>query len=666
MPLWTVVVIVVGIAILFIGLLLVFLRRNQRHRMTSSYLDPESTMNLEENKAFHAIHTHEANHEKHSSSQPCTPTTTTCTTNPSSGITLMENISSEKLCPDSSISSSPVKCYKEFDINLPLPPPTTSFFSDKLELNSDEATRLFHMYLQKEGINSQEVSSRPVSTNLKDTLAQFHQKATATLRSTLRRQKSSSARPSPVNIQQIFEPTQASASSVKTMSLVAQPKENGSVIPENGKHDSDDLFKTSPPPTLSPKDYPACTQPDGDSFQPHDKHVTMSAPPILLTPPEDDDDQTLTMSPTQDSPPLDSPTTKLSGMLTEDGGIKSTFIYQQSDNELMIKEVAANEALNPASLGQTPLSTGSIIMQTSPPPSSILSSCTGLPFSSAGSPSTTTNQLAEAPSSIVNTAGSDIQDTSQLWETDENCSPHDIFYANSNETTTPEGSMSPPQAPRKSIASNSPLSSRRSSVDQGIQVNATQQAYATHVDSVRRVLQATWNSKRISENGSVSSRSTMSHKSPPGSINPRQLNQHLASMVLQQQQAYSSHPTLPTIFSSREHQEELLGPAPTVSFSSSTVRTMIPDNEAVPEASTVQKTTTTPVSATVPLLRSNNPSSTVVQLKSTPVKKDYSKKAGTMRAGRQNRASVPWQPNEKTPAQRERDRYLQSLKANPS
>ncbi|KAI8068604.1 hypothetical protein BC940DRAFT_298603 [Gongronella butleri] len=239
--------------------------------------------------------------------------------------------------------------------------------------------------------------------------------------------------------------------------------------------------------------------------------------------------------------------------------------------------------------------------------------------------------------------------------------------------------ISPLASPRAS-----PMTSRRSSVDQ------TAGTKQHNVDSVRRVLQATWNSHRLSDHGSVSSRSTVSHKSPPGSINPRQLNQHLASLAIQNHQAYQSRPSLPAVFGpTAHHTDDIIfqGPAPTVSFSSSTVRTMIPENETVEapvrpattstkkkpgndaSAANPQKSTKPSANNTAAPPTKQNPAKQPPSSSSAAPKKDYSKSFGTMRTGRQQRASLPWQPaatsapgNDKTPAQKERDRYLQSLK----
>jgi hypothetical protein len=158
--------------------------------------------------------------------------------------------------------------------------------------------------------------------------------------------------------------------------------------------------------------------------------------------------------------------------------------------------------------------------------------------------------------------------------------------------------------------------------------------------------------------------------SPPGSINPRQLNQHLASLSIQSR--LTNRPGLPTGFMNEDLliANASMGPTPTVSFSSSTVRTMIPENDPIESHVGKKKTTTATVQpkAKHPKQKQPKEMAKAATVGATKDKQSF----GTMRTGRQQRGSMPWNTeaaatkpntNKKTPAQRERDRYLQSLKS---
>ncbi|KAF7725833.1 hypothetical protein EC973_009257 [Apophysomyces ossiformis] len=117
----------------------------------------------------------------------------------------------------------------------------------------------------------------------------------------------------------------------------------------------------------------------------------------------------------------------------------------------------------------------------------------------------------------------------------------------------------------------------------------------SNVDTIRRMLQATWNANNLKESGSMTSITSsemsghstlrMMGISPPGSINPRLQNQHLVSLSLKARQQAPRRPAMPSGFMTGGG-DELQGPTPTASFSSSTVRTMIPEDEQPPIAET--------------------------------------------------------------------------------
>ncbi|KAI8394116.1 uncharacterized protein BYT42DRAFT_542269 [Radiomyces spectabilis] len=97
--------------------------------------------------------------------------------------------------------------FQEMSIALPLPPPSSSLFADKLELNSNEANDIFQKYMNT-GHHDEEKSKGFVSVDLDMPYlyANMQHKAATlrnTLRQSLRRQKSNSK---PAPIQEVFEP----------------------------------------------------------------------------------------------------------------------------------------------------------------------------------------------------------------------------------------------------------------------------------------------------------------------------------------------------------------------------------------------------------------------------------------------------------------------------
>ena len=108
-----------------------------------------------------------------------------------------------------------------------------------------------------------------------------------------------------------------------------------------------------------------------------------------------------------------------------------------------------------------------------------------------------------------------------------------------------------------------------------------------NVDTIRRMLRSSWSGNNLKHSGSSQTLSSLSDMgsvgssyypsspSPFGSTNPRLQNQHLASLSLRSHSVvHRSRPSMPTGFMNPQE-----GPVPTASFSSSTVRTMIPAEE---------------------------------------------------------------------------------------
>lgn len=226
-------------------------------------------------------------------------------------------------------------------------------------------------------------------------------------------------------------------------------------------------------------------------------------------------------------------------------------------------------------------------------------------------------------------------------------------------------------SPRASLSSLSGMSAAEYSRMTGIDSNDSVRSgtgWVTNADGsvASRASSSTANSHRLSYLASSSS----------GSLSLRQ--QHLISLSLKARQQWNQtgqRPAMPPGFVPGD-DHEVQGPEPTVSFSSSTVRTMIPDDECRTDSTS---NPSSDIGGNKGSLARNNPINQRQSPKSTEAAKktaDASQETqkaddtvySTMREGRkQQRGAIPWmqgndnKPQGKTLAQRERDRYLQSL-----
>lgn len=251
-------------------------------------------------------------------------------------------------------------------------------------------------------------------------------------------------------------------------------------------------------------------------------------------------------------------------------------------------------------------------------------------------------------------------------------------------------------SPRASLGS---LSRTSAAERMKILANSSISSNTSHVDSLRKKLQTTaWptttsgNSPTHSNNSSANS--SLRCDAPPAG---------LVSLSARAQQSY--RPAMPFM-----GEEDFEAPIPTASFSSSTVRTMIPADEYIgpgggasivdtpsvanggsnsnngsfsrsnPINQRQQQQQAKPVppassSPSSPKPRSSSPTKETTQKDASPSpKRENTQQAyTTMRGGKRTRGSIPWLPesaaaaaatttDKKTPAQKERDRYLKSLK----
>ncbi|GAA5803144.1 hypothetical protein HPULCUR_008619 [Helicostylum pulchrum] len=250
-----------------------------------------------------------------------------------------------------------------------------------------------------------------------------------------------------------------------------------------------------------------------------------------------------------------------------------------------------------------------------------------------------TRPLADDKSSIITSVPS-IASKEQLKEPQQQQLQEEDKEEEQVKSAVPSVIDTPaPQSPITS-AELSPYSSK----------NNTLRKMGNNVDTIRRMLQSSWSGNNLKESGSSNSLSSSDYMgsvgssyrpvaSPLGSVNPRMQNQHLVSLSLKanaSQQA-RSRPSMPVGFMNEEEEE---GPMPTASFSSSTVRTMIPADEEDIDRSRIKLKTS--VMGNILGSRQQQPR--------------QPSKLG------ERKAPVKKQPvGKKTPAQIEREKYLKSL-----
>ncbi|SAM05335.1 hypothetical protein [Absidia glauca] len=164
---WAIVVVALVIGLLVLALSYFLLRRYLAKRRTVNTIDQI---------------------EKHPN------TTTMATSNLSTSTTTMDTIDKR-----ATQVYKPAMIDQEKMATLPLPPPSTSLFSDKMELNSEDAMQLFERYMQTErtkgGLSTIDLD---IPQQLVNTVQQKMGTIKSTLQQSLRRQKSKS-RAAPLN-----------------------------------------------------------------------------------------------------------------------------------------------------------------------------------------------------------------------------------------------------------------------------------------------------------------------------------------------------------------------------------------------------------------------------------------------------------------------------------
>ncbi|KAG2221749.1 hypothetical protein INT45_007155 [Circinella minor] len=697
--------------------------------------------------------------------------------------------------------------YEDIKITLPLPPASTSLFSDKVELSSDEAAELYKKYMNGDGgfvlIEDTNNNNNNNNTNHRRFSTTMQQKAAtirSTLRQSLRRQRSlknvSSSSQTP--LKDLFDrsPSQhssvsgassssfsSSTSSSKRMPPPPSPLPSYSTTTTNNTI----IVPTPPSPALtSPRTPntpvtpltpapPFVTRPFSekvaldenyqyqeetpiikyDDAEPYINHNTEQSqnytPPIPPTP-------TLTITPESKSimpsgSQLSSQRSSMDNIEDKEMKIEQEQNGQQNRKVLFkTAETEARKVIEFASirskrrsfltdpqreeekeeekgqeqkeLNSTASSSHSDFSRNNPSVRDIISwwqkepSIKSSPSGHSITPSTLTkskhveqqqeehDQLDSTPSSSLLSPSLQQQQQHSLIdspisnETAKATSPtsvRELSVSRQSSLMRPASSLftSVNETPRASLNSLSRLSTAERMVIMG--GNNSMKTKANNVESVRQSLQATWSSGHSSTSSSSTTSSTTSQQS----IQSPSQHQHLLSM--RGQHHWQQRPAMPEEFMN----EPLEGPVPTASFSSSTVRTMIPECEYQEQAIASSKNTNNKIQqqqqgsfnrnnpinqrqSISPTITTSSTRKNVSSLKSSVNKTTHintvaSKKQtistatpttnttgtySTMRGGRkQQRGSIPWLQNNdnnpsnpKSPAQREKDRYLYSLK----
>lgn len=130
---------------------------------------------------------------------------------------------------------------QEIKISLPLPPPSTSFFSDKMELDGDDAQDFYAMYLNSK--SKQDNSFISIDLDMPSFYSNVQQKA-ATIKSTLRQSLRVKQKSNRNSVQQLFPDEQYSSSASR------KSGDNATVIVPL-KQDSPKVVIDMSPPALA-------------------------------------------------------------------------------------------------------------------------------------------------------------------------------------------------------------------------------------------------------------------------------------------------------------------------------------------------------------------------------------------------------------------------------
>ncbi|ORY99051.1 hypothetical protein BCR43DRAFT_488639 [Syncephalastrum racemosum] len=557
-PTWSIIVIVILVIVLciVIGLAVWIVRRRLSRPPTVDIGDSNHHVDLEKQQPQDYFH-----------NVPTLPAQSPPRTSPSDG-------THPSAPPPTRRTSTP----KREKISLPLPPPSTSLFSDKMELSSDEAMELFDKYMNA---GLEEKQQGGLTANLQHKAATFR----STLRQSLRRQKST--KNNNTTLDQIFQqPSEVRQSTVTTSSMSGRSAMSSSSNSRKASMSRDEPpptprreFDSSPPPPLppvprEPNPIPAASQTPqlaGPIQETQDKEEVQPAAPASAA-------------------PVDAANAARRVIRTASRKSKSRSMIVNEDD--VMKMFGNPDETSPPLKNVNTITSGSVRR---------------LVRDSIVTDKSASVSAARARRQSQNPSAADI---AGWWQ--------------QQQQSSPPPQQPPPPTPSVATAEHSTMrsvrpSERPAAADLFTQENEEEQPKKQNVDTVRRMLQATWhaNMRESPSMASIVSDGTVQNIPTVGKARPsvRQLQQ-------------------------RFNESQQGGPEPSASFSSSTVRTMIPDeppsNPAAQEKIEIDGTNFSLLPNASGYQTWNE------KLLANQANKKDSSRFNTINVGRSQKRSIPW------------------------
>ncbi|KAI8635899.1 hypothetical protein BD408DRAFT_122086 [Parasitella parasitica] len=235
-PIWAIAIIAVVAVVLIAVSVLCMKKRRSRS------LSVDTTHNQDEKKILQTLITQKQKlfNPKSEASLPPTQTIqkTTTTTTTTTTVTPQPNEKTDKVA--SNIDESdypPPEPAQEIKFSLPLPPPSTSFFSDKMELGGDITEDFYDIYLSNKKKQENDFVSIDVGTP--SFYANVQQKA-ATIKSTLRQSMRVKQKSGKNSAQHLFLDDNQTRNSGEDNNVIVPLKEDSSKV----------IIDMDPPPSL--------------------------------------------------------------------------------------------------------------------------------------------------------------------------------------------------------------------------------------------------------------------------------------------------------------------------------------------------------------------------------------------------------------------------------
>ncbi|KAL7314947.1 hypothetical protein PS15m_006461 [Mucor circinelloides] len=262
LPIWAIVIIVIVVLVLLGIAVFCMKRRRSRSLSVDTIHRKEDEKKSMSTTSFQALvtqkqHTFSPKSETSSSSfttslpqspPPVVPAsiagakkTTTTVAAEAAAVTPQSNEKTDKPASIHNESDyTPPEPPQEIKISLPLPPPSTSFFSDKMELDGDDAQDFYTMYLNSK--NKQDNSFISIDLDIPSFYSNVQQKA-ATIKSTLRQSLRVKQKSNRNSLQQLFTDDQNQSSSSR------KSGEDSTVIVPLKQQDASKVVIDMNPPT---------------------------------------------------------------------------------------------------------------------------------------------------------------------------------------------------------------------------------------------------------------------------------------------------------------------------------------------------------------------------------------------------------------------------------